>query len=45
MEALGYERFATVGVDTGMLVVYAPAADCRDRLDRRVAPANNPNNL
>jgi pimeloyl-ACP methyl ester carboxylesterase len=34
MEALGHERFAMVGVDTGMPIAYALAADYRDRLDR-----------
>jgi pimeloyl-ACP methyl ester carboxylesterase len=34
MEALGHQRFAMVGVDTGMPIAYALAADYRDRLDR-----------
>jgi pimeloyl-ACP methyl ester carboxylesterase len=34
MEALGHQRFAMVGVDTGMPIAYALAADHRDRLDR-----------
>ena len=36
MEALGHERFAVVGVDTGMLIVYALAADHPDRVERLV---------
>ena len=34
MEALGHQRFAMVGVDTGMPIAYALAADHRNRLDR-----------
>ena len=34
MEALGHQRFSMVGVDTGMPIAYALAADYRDRLDR-----------
>lgn len=34
MEALGHQRFAMVGVDTGMPIAYALAADHPDRLDR-----------
>jgi pimeloyl-ACP methyl ester carboxylesterase len=34
MEALGHQRFAMAGVDTGMPIAYALAADHRDRLDR-----------
>jgi pimeloyl-ACP methyl ester carboxylesterase len=34
MEALGHQRFALVGVDTGMPISYALAADHPDRLDR-----------
>ena len=34
MDALGHERFAVVGVDTGMLIGYALAADHPDRVDR-----------
>jgi pimeloyl-ACP methyl ester carboxylesterase len=36
MDALGHERFALVGVDTGMLISYAVAADYPDRVDRLV---------
>jgi pimeloyl-ACP methyl ester carboxylesterase len=36
MEALGHQRFAVVGVDAGMLISYALAADHPDRLDRLV---------
>jgi pimeloyl-ACP methyl ester carboxylesterase len=34
MEALGHVRFAVAGVDTGMLIGYALAADHPDRVDR-----------
>src|SRR6476619_6173285 len=34
MDALGHNRFAVVGVDTGMLIGYALAADYRDRVVR-----------
>jgi pimeloyl-ACP methyl ester carboxylesterase len=34
MDALGHHRFAVVGVDTGMLIGYALAADHADRVDR-----------
>jgi pimeloyl-ACP methyl ester carboxylesterase len=34
MDALGHERFAVVGVDTGMLIAYAVAADHSDRVVR-----------
>ncbi|WP_329536703.1 alpha/beta hydrolase (plasmid) [Streptomyces sp. NBC_01450] len=34
MDALGHERFAVVGHDTGMPIAYALAADHRDRVDR-----------
>jgi pimeloyl-ACP methyl ester carboxylesterase len=34
MNALGHERFAVAGVDTGMLIGYALAADHRDRVVR-----------
>jgi pimeloyl-ACP methyl ester carboxylesterase len=34
MNALGHERFAVVGVDTGMLIGYALAADHPDRVVR-----------
>ena len=34
MEVLGHQRFALVGVDTGMNIAYALAADHRDRVDR-----------
>jgi pimeloyl-ACP methyl ester carboxylesterase len=36
MEALGYERFALVGHDTGFIISYALAADHPDRVDRAV---------
>ena len=42
MDALGHERFAVVGVDTGMLIGYALAADHPDRVvrsGRRRGPA------
>jgi pimeloyl-ACP methyl ester carboxylesterase len=34
MGALGHQRFAVVGVDTGMLIGYALAADHPDRVER-----------
>jgi pimeloyl-ACP methyl ester carboxylesterase len=34
MDALGHERFAVVGVDTGLLIGYAVAADHPDRVVR-----------
>src|SRR5262245_28084749 len=34
MDALGHEQFAMVGVDTGMLIAYATAADHPDRVVR-----------
>jgi pimeloyl-ACP methyl ester carboxylesterase len=34
MDALGHERFAVVGHDTGYVISYALAADHRDRVDR-----------
>jgi len=34
MDALGHQRFAVVGVDTGMLIGYALAADHSDRVVR-----------
>jgi pimeloyl-ACP methyl ester carboxylesterase len=34
MDALGHERFSVVGVDTGMLIGYALAADHPDRVVR-----------
>src|SRR4051794_39488688 len=37
MDALGHERFAVVGHDTGMVISYALAADHSDRVDRLVA--------
>jgi pimeloyl-ACP methyl ester carboxylesterase len=36
MDALGHQRFAMYGTDTGMPIAYAVAADHRDRLDRLV---------
>jgi pimeloyl-ACP methyl ester carboxylesterase len=36
MAALGHQRFAMVGHDTGMPIGYAVAADHPDRLDRLV---------
>jgi pimeloyl-ACP methyl ester carboxylesterase len=36
VDALGYERFALVGHDTGYIIGYAVAADHRDRVDRVV---------
>lgn len=36
MDALGHRRFAVVGVDTGMLIAYAVAADHPDRVERLV---------
>jgi pimeloyl-ACP methyl ester carboxylesterase len=36
MEALGHERFALVGVDTGLLIAYATAADHPGRVERLV---------
>jgi pimeloyl-ACP methyl ester carboxylesterase len=36
MQALGHERFATYGTDTGMPIGYALAADHPDRLERLV---------
>ena len=36
MDALGHERFAVVGHDTGYIISYALAADHRDRVDRLV---------
>jgi pimeloyl-ACP methyl ester carboxylesterase len=36
MDALGHQRFALVGFDTGMPIAYALAADHPDRLDRLV---------
>ncbi len=34
MDALGHDQFAVVGVDTGMLIAYAVAADYPDRVVR-----------
>src|SRR5215208_4694170 len=34
MDALGHERFAVVGHDTGLFIGYARAADYPDRVDR-----------
>ncbi len=36
MDALGHERFALIGFDTGMFIANALAADYPDRLDRLV---------
>lgn len=36
MQALGHQRFAAVGVDTGMVIAYALAADHADRVERLV---------
>jgi pimeloyl-ACP methyl ester carboxylesterase len=36
MDALGHERFAVVGHDTGYIISYAVAADHRDRVERLV---------
>jgi pimeloyl-ACP methyl ester carboxylesterase len=36
MDALGHQRFAMYGTDTGMLIAYALAADHRERLERLV---------
>jgi pimeloyl-ACP methyl ester carboxylesterase len=36
MDALGHERFAVVGHDTGLAIAYALAADHPDRVDRVV---------
>ena len=36
MDALGYQKFALFGTDTGMPIAYALAADHRDRVDRLV---------
>jgi pimeloyl-ACP methyl ester carboxylesterase len=36
MDALGHERFALVGVDTGLLIAYATAADHPDRVQRLI---------
>ena len=36
MDALGHERFALIGFDTGMFIANALAADYPDRLERLV---------
>lgn len=36
MQALGHQRFAAVGVDTGMVIAYALAADHANRVERLV---------
>ncbi|NIK61363.1 alpha/beta fold hydrolase [Kribbella shirazensis] len=36
MEALGHQRFAVYGTDTGLSIAYALAADHRDRIDRLI---------
>jgi pimeloyl-ACP methyl ester carboxylesterase len=36
MDALGHERFAVYGTDTGMTIAYALAADHRNRVERLV---------
>ena len=41
MDALGHERFAVVGHDTGFAISYALAADHPDRVDR-VGPGRDP---
>src|SRR5919112_219846 len=43
MDALGHQRFALVGFDTGMFIAYAVAADHPERLERMaVGEANVP---
>jgi pimeloyl-ACP methyl ester carboxylesterase len=34
MEALGHQRFAVIGTDTGLAIGYALAADHPDRVER-----------
>jgi pimeloyl-ACP methyl ester carboxylesterase len=41
MDALGHERFAVVGHDTGYFISYALAADHPDRVARLVAPSRS----
>ena len=36
LDALGHQRFAVAGHDTGMVIAYALAADHRDRVERMV---------
>ena len=36
MEAIGHQRFAVVGVDTGLIISYALAADHPDRVERLI---------
>jgi pimeloyl-ACP methyl ester carboxylesterase len=36
MDALGHQRFAVYGTDTGLSLAYALAADHRDRIDRLI---------
>jgi hypothetical protein len=38
MDALGYQKFAAAGADTGMVISYALAADHRDRVQRLPSP-------
>jgi pimeloyl-ACP methyl ester carboxylesterase len=42
MDALGHQRFAMYGIDTGMPIAYALAADHPDRLDRLVVSFDKP---
>ena len=40
MDALGHQRFAVVGHDTGYFISYALAADPPDRVDRDALPGS-----